>query len=105
MMRSVLGRSIPGEFRFESRVNLESKYMNFLSHIPGINSITAFTLKKSGKVYLRVMKVNTNLPDEYHIRGWKIRNKSERADGVYYSGNGYVSLRNEGGCEDLPGKS
>jgi hypothetical protein len=45
------------------------------------------------------------LPDEYQINGWKIRNKSQRADGVYYSGKGYVSLRNQGGGEDLPRKS
>lgn len=104
MMRDILWATMPGEFRFESKVNLESKYLNFLSHIPGINNVTAYALKKSGKVFLRVLKVDKNLPDDYYVSGWKIRNKSERGDGVYFSRSGYVSLGNQGGGEDLPRK-
>ena len=105
MIDAILMKNIPGEYRIESTVNLESKFLNFLSAIPLINKITASHLKRTGKVFLRVMKVDVQRPDEYRINGWKIRNKSERADGVYYSGKGYVSLGNQSGGEDLPRKS
>lgn len=105
MIDSILMKTIPGEYRIQSTVKLDSAILNFLSSIPLINKITATHLKKSGKVFLRVMKVDAQLPDEYRINGWKIRNKSERADGVYFSGSGYVSLGNQGGSKDLPSKS
>jgi hypothetical protein len=102
MIDTILMKTIPGEYRIESTVNLESTLLNILSAVPVINKITASHLKKTGKVFLRVMKVDVQLPDEYRINGWKIRNKSERADGTYYSGHGYVSLGNQGRGEDLP---
>jgi hypothetical protein len=105
MMKQVLVRTIPSEFRFESQINLNSKYLNILSLIPVINLLTAALLKWSGRVSLRVWKVDSNMPDEYRFRGWKIRNKSTRADGVYYTSGNYVSLRNESGGEDLPRES
>ena len=105
MIDKILMKSIPGEFRIESRVNLDSAFFNFLSAIPLINIMAATHLKSSGKVFLRVMKVDARLPEEYRLNGWKIRNKSERADGVYYSGSGYISLGDQGGGEDLPRKS
>jgi hypothetical protein len=102
MIDTILMKSIPGEYRIESTVELDTAFLNILSSIPLVNILTATHLKRSGKVFLRVMKVDVQLPDEYQINGWKIRNKSQRADGVYYSGKGYVSLRNQGGGEDLP---
>lgn len=104
MIDTILMKTIPGEYRIESTVNLESTLLNVLSVVPLINKITASHLKRSGKVFLRVMKVDVQRPDEYRLNGWKIRNKSERADGVYYSGKGYVSLGNQSGGEDLPRK-
>jgi hypothetical protein len=105
MIDDILMKTIPGEYRIESTVNLESALLNILSAIPLINQITASHLKRTGKVFLRVMKVDVQRPDEYRINGWKIRNKSQRADGAYYSGNGYVSLGNQSRGEDLPRKS
>ena len=105
MIDAVLMKTIPGEYRIESTVNLESKSLNFLAAVPLLNKITANHLKKSGKVFLRVMKVDLQLPEEYRINGWKIRNRSQRSDGAYYSGRGYVSLGNQCGSEDLPSKS
>jgi hypothetical protein len=105
MMDNILAKSIPGDYRIESNLKLDSTLMKTLSTIPLVNSLTATLLKKSGKVFLRVWKVDLTLPQEYTIDGWKVRNRSERADGVYYSGGGYVSLGNQGRSEDLPGKS
>lgn len=105
MIDAILMKTIPGEYRIESTVNLNSSFLNFLAVIPLLNTITAIHLKKTGKVFLRVTKVDLRLPDEYRINGWKIRNRSQRSDGVYYSGSGYVSLGNQGGGEDLPSKS
>jgi hypothetical protein len=104
MMDNVLAKSIPGDYRIESNLNLDSILMKTLSAIPLVNSLTATLLKKSGKVFLRVWKVDLNLPQEYTIDGWKVRNRSERADGVYYSGSGYASLGGQGGSKDLPRK-
>ena len=105
MIDTILMKTIPGEYRIVSTIKLDTALLNLLSSIPLINSMTASHLKRSGKVFLRVMKVDLQLPDEYRINGWKIRNKSERADRVYYSGRGYVSLGNQGRSEDLPSKS
>jgi hypothetical protein len=104
MIDTILMKTIPGEYRIESTINLNSPFLKALAAMPILNKITASHLKKSGKVFLRVMKVDAQLPAEYRINGWKIRNRSQRADGVYYSGSGYVSLGNESGGEDLPRK-
>jgi hypothetical protein len=105
MIFAILAKSIPGEYRIESTVRLNSTFLNLISIIPVFNKMTASHLKRSGKVFLRVMKVDEQLPDEYRINGWKIRNRSQRADALYYSGSGYVSLGNQSGGEDLPRES
>lgn len=104
-------RDIPGEYRVETSLHGISALVLKSDRLPFVGTLVAEYLKRSGRIYLRVNKVDPSLPEEYRVAGWKVRNQSSRADGTLYSSGGRVNLDgdqplgNKGRCKNLPGKS
>ena len=91
-MRDYLFRLSPGDFRFETPRSVNTWYFNSIARIPGVRRILALILIHEGFAIMRVMKVDPKLPDEFFVNGWKVRNKSERHDGVLWTAGGSVLL-------------
>jgi hypothetical protein len=91
-MRDYLFRLSPGDFRFETPRSVNTWYFNSIARIPGVRRILALILIHEEFAILRVIKVDSKLPDEFKVNGWKVRNKSERQDGVLWTSGGRVNL-------------
>jgi hypothetical protein len=65
--------------------------MRILISLPIISRLFIKQAIKEGRIYLRPYKVDPLKPEFYWVKGWQVRNLSQRKDGVYYE-NAAVSL-------------
>ena len=91
-MRNYLYSISPEGYRFETPRSVNNWYLNYIARIPGLRHLVAQILIHQRFATLRVMKVDPKLPDEFFLNGWKVRNKSERHDGVLWTTGGSVLL-------------
>jgi len=91
-MRNYLFSLSPYDYRFETPRNVSTWYFNAIARIPVVRRLVAQILIRKGFAIMRVMKVDPKLPDEFFVNGWKVRNKSERHDGVLWTAGGSVLL-------------
>jgi hypothetical protein len=80
------------DFSFETRRDLTTRKLILISKIPIVRFVVAKYLIWAGYAILRVSKVDPALPDEFRLKGWKIRNRSQRQDGVLWTSGGRVLL-------------
>jgi len=93
-MRNYLFTMSPDDYRFETPRSVNTWYFNYIARIPVLRRLVAQILIHQGFAIMRVMKVDSKLPDEFFVNGWKVRNKSERHDGVLWTAGGRVNLSN-----------
>ena len=91
-MRNYLFSLSPSDYIFETPQNVDTWYFNSIARIPGVRRILALILIHEGFAILRVMKVDPKLPEEFKVSGWKVRNRSQRHDGVLWTAGGSVLL-------------
>ena len=91
-MRNYLYSLSPSEYMFETPRHVDNWYLNFIARIPLIRRIVALILIRAGFAIMRVTKVNPLLPEEFKVSGWKVRNTSQRHDGVLWTAGGRVNL-------------
>ncbi len=82
----------PYDYRFETPRSVNTWYFNAIAKIPIARRLVALILIHQGFAIIRVVKVDPKLPDEFRFKGWKVRNKSERQDGVLWTTGGRVLL-------------
>jgi hypothetical protein len=91
-MNFYLIEMLPGDFRMETNIDLDSLLMKVISKIPILRYVIAKYMIKTNMVYARVLKVDPAGPEEFKLNGWVVRNRSERADGVFLTKGSGVFL-------------
>jgi hypothetical protein len=91
MEKYLFSMSLPN-FTFETRRELNTRILRVIARIPVFRFVVARYLIWSEYAILRVSKVDPALPDEFRLKGWTIRNKSQRQDGVLWTSGGRVLL-------------
>ena len=91
-MRNYLYSLSPSEYIFETPHNVDTWYFNIIARVPVFRRLVALILIRAGYAIMRVTKVNPLLPVEFKVSGWKVRNRSQRHDGVLWTAGGSVLL-------------
>jgi hypothetical protein len=91
-MHNYLFSLSPSEYIFETPRRVDTWFLNFIARIPLIRRMVAMILIRAGFAIMRVTKVNPLLPEEFQVSGWKVRNTSQRHDGVLWTAGGRVNL-------------
>jgi hypothetical protein len=99
----------PGDFRIETTFNPRTGIYKVILDIPLLKYLISELFVRQGKIFLRPFKVDPTKPEQYWVEGFKVRNKSQRADGIYLTAGGVHRfktpnslLRDKCGREDLP---
>lgn len=84
----------PGDFRIETTFSIHNRFIQFLLEIPILKVLISEILVRQGKIFLRPFKVDPSKPEQYWVEGFKVRNRSQRQDGTYFTAGGVTQFNN-----------